>query len=109
MMILVQKGMDTVLCILHDNDQKEINMLKNWGKLTKEMVQEWVKRLKNSLGDKFDKDNLKLSGHAVRNSMGPILLAWAVSLTGPDATGPELFLAVVHQVSFMTAALVRSV
>ena len=32
-----------------------------------------------------------------------------VSLTRPDSTGPELFLAAVHQVSFMTAALVRSV
>ena len=41
--------------------------------------------------------------------MEPTLLGWVVSLTGPDATGSELFLAAVHQVSFMTAALVRSV
>ena len=59
--------------------------------------------------DKFDKNNLKLSGHAVRNLMGPTLLVWVVSLTGPDTTGPELFLVAAHQVSFMTAALVRSV
>ena len=75
----------------------------------KEKIREWVKRLKNTLGDKFDKDNLKLSGCALRNLMGPTLSAWAVSLTGPDSTGPELFLAAVHQVSYMTAVLVRSV
>ena len=31
MMMLVQKGMDTVFHILHDNNKKETNMLKNWG------------------------------------------------------------------------------
>ena len=79
------------------------------GECTKEKVKEWIKRLKTTLGDKFDKDNLKLLGHAVRNLMGPTLLAWVVSLTGPDAIGPELFLAALHQVSYMTAALVKSV
>ena len=39
MMMLVQKGMDTVFCILHDNDKKEINMLKNWGECAKEKSQ----------------------------------------------------------------------
>ena len=41
--------------------------------------------------------------------MGPTLLGWVFSLTGPDATGPEQFLAAVHQMILMTAALVRSV
>ena len=108
MMMLVQKRMDTVFCILCDNDKQEINMLGNWGKCTKDMVEKWIWRLKDSLGDKFDKDNLTLSGCAVKNSMGPTLSGWTVSLTGPDTTGPELFLAAVHQVSFMMAALVRS-
>ena len=66
-------------------------MLKNWGECTKEKVKDWVKRLKTALCDKFDKDNLKLAGYTVRNLMRPTLLAWVVSLTGPDATGPEIF------------------
>ena len=41
--------------------------------------------------------------------MGPQLLGHVISLVGHAATGPELFIATVHQVSFMTAALVQSV
>ena len=37
-----------------------------------------------------------------------MLLAQVVSLVGPNATGPEMFLTTVFQVSFMTASLVRS-
>ena len=65
MMMLVQKGMDTIFCILQENDKKELKMLTNWGECTKEMVSQWVKRLHGSNGDKFDKENLKLSAHAV--------------------------------------------
>ena len=108
-MMIVQKGFDTVFKILLDNDQKELDLLKNWGKATKDQVKDWVTRLQGSFGDKWDKENLKLSGHAVRNSIGPTLLARVISLTGADATGPELFLTAVQQVNFMTASLVRSV
>ena len=55
---------------LKDNVMKEINTLKNQGTHAKDMVGEWVKRLKESFGDKFNKDNLKLSGHAMSSSMG---------------------------------------
>ena len=108
-MMIVQKGFDTVYKILIDNDRKELDLLKNWGKATKEQVKDWVKRLQDRLGDKFDKENLKLSAHAVRNSIGPTLLARVISLTGAEATGPELFVTAVQQVNFMTASLVRSV
>ena len=65
--------------------------------------------MQGSFGDKHDKDNLKLSAHALRNSIGPNLLAHVISLMGAAAPGPELFLVAVQQVNFMTAALVRTV
>ena len=54
-MMIVQKGFDTVFKILIDNVRKELDLLKNWGKATKEKVKDWVKWLQNTLGDKFDK------------------------------------------------------
>ena len=77
--------------------------------MTKKQVKEWVDCLQGNFEDKFDKENLKLSAHALRNSIGPTLLAHVISLTGAAATGPELFLVAVQQVNFMTVALVRTV
>ena len=82
--------------ILTDSDNNELDLLENWGKATKKQVKEWVQHLQGNFGDKFDKDNLKLSAHALRNSIGPNLLAHVISLTGAAATGPELFLVAVQ-------------
>ena len=84
-------------------------MVQNWGKATKEIVQAWVIRLQGTLGDKFDKENLRLSGFVVIGSLGPHLLGRVISLTGATVSGPELFLTAVFQVSYMTASLVRLV
>ena len=51
--------------------------------------------------------NLRLSGFAVRNSLGNNLLNQVISFVGANATGPELFLSALHQVNLMTAGLVR--
>ena len=59
--------------------------------------------------NKFDKENLHLSGFVVRGSLGPHVLARVISLAGANTSGPELFLTAVFQVSYMTASLVRSV
>jgi len=103
------KGMDTIFKILQTEDKTELDLVQNWGKATKEIVQAWVVRLKGDFGDKFDRENLRLSGFVVRGSLGPHLLARVISLAGADASGPELFLTAVFQVSYMTASLVRSV
>ena len=71
-MMWVQKGMDTVFKILTDSDTNELDLLESWGKATKKQVKEWVEHLQGNFGDKFDKDNLKLSAHALRNSMDQI-------------------------------------
>ena len=103
------KGMDTVFKILQAEDKSELDLVQNWGKATKEIVQTWVTRLQGSFGDKFDKENLRLSGFVVRGSLGPHLLGRVISLAGANASGPVLFLTAVFQVSYMTASLVRSV
>ena len=74
-MLFTTKGMDTVFRILKLGDTEELDLVQNWGKATKDIVQDWVKRLKATIGDKFDKDNLRLSGFVVRGSLGPHLLA----------------------------------
>ena len=109
MMLLVTRGMDTVFRILIDGDTAELNLLEEWGKSTKKQVENWVKRLKGTFGDKFDRENLKLSAFAVRNSLGPNLLARVVKLVGTTASGPEIFIAAVFQVNYMTAYMVRGV
>ena len=108
MMMLTQYGMDTVFKIW-DQGTNEVDILKNWGKTTMERTKAWIEVLHSSIGDKYDKENLRLSGFVVRASLGPNLLNRVISLAGATATGPELFLTAVHQVSYMTASLVRSV
>ena len=75
MKLFTMKGMDTVFRILKTGDTEELNLVQNWGKATKDIVQTWVTRLKTSFGDKFDKDNLRLSAFVVRGSLGPHLSA----------------------------------
>jgi hypothetical protein len=109
MMLFTTKGMDTIFRILKAGDAEELDLVQNWGKATKQIVEEWVTRLRSPFGDKFDKENLRLSAFVVRGSLGPHLLARVISLAGATASGPELFLTAVFQVSYMTASLVRSV
>ena len=97
-MMLVQKGMDTVFKIWDATTNTETSILKNWGKVTMVKTQAWVRLLSEILGDKFDCENLRMSGLGVRDSLGPKLLNRVLTLFGITATGPELFLAAVHQV-----------
>ena len=69
------KGVDTIFKILQVEDTSELDLVQNWGKATKEIVQAWVIKLQGTFGDKFDKENLRLSGFVVRGSLGPHLLA----------------------------------
>ena len=58
-------------------------------------------------GDDCDRENLKLSAFTVRALLGPQLLGRVIQLVGPMASVPEIFVTAAHQMSFMTAALVR--
>ena len=57
--------------------------------------------------DRFDKENLRLSGIAIRNSLGPNLLQRVSSLIGPGETGPIVFKTALDQVMHMNASTIR--
>ena len=105
-MMLKNSGMDTVFRIFNRTPNTEVNILETWGDTTLEKVQAWVKLL-TTYGCNWDIENLRLSGFAVRNSLGNNLLNRVISFVGAEATGPELFISALHQVNFMTAGLVR--
>ena len=106
MMSFIFSSMDAVFKIPHNNDTEDMDLVKNWGNATKEIIHDWVAKLQGSFGDKFDKENLHLSAFLVRGSLGPHSLARVISLAGATATGPELFLTAVFQVGFVTASSV---
>ena len=56
------KGMDTIFKILQAEDKSELDLVQNRGKTIKELVQSWVGRLKGDFGDKFVRENLRISG-----------------------------------------------
>ena len=80
----------------------------NWGQVTIKKLKTWIARLQENHGDKYDRKNLRLSVFVVRASVDPNLLNRVIFLTGPIATDPELLLIIIHQVSFITTSLVRS-
>ena len=105
-MMLKNSGMDTVFRIFDKPFNTEVDILETWGDTTLEKVQAWVKMI-TTVGCNWDVENLRLSGFAVRNSLGNNLLNRVISFVGVEATGPELFICALHQVNFMTAGLVR--
>ena len=45
-------GLDTIFCIPDDTWYAEVNILKQWGKITPTLVTDWIKELKNGVVDK---------------------------------------------------------
>ena len=86
--------MDTVFKIW-DKSDNEIDILKHWGTVTITELQKWIVKLKNNIGYRFDKKNLIFSNFVIRDSIGTNLLTKIISLVGPNASGPELFLTIV--------------
>ncbi len=58
--------------------------------------------------DKYDKENLRLSGLVIRESLGPELFNRISSLISPTATGPEVFKVAIDQVMCMNATTIRT-
>ena len=58
--------------------------------------------------DKYDLENLRLSGLTLRNSLGSELYTRVISLTGAHGSGPVLFKVAVDQVMFMNANMIRN-
>ena len=111
--LMLMRGFDTVFRMC-DLDQEtgilsnEVFICEMWGQVVMAKLMVWIEHLNNTVGDSHDKLNLKLSGFALRASLGPNLLQRVNSLIGGRASGPEVFMTAIHQIKFMTATVVRS-
>ena len=110
--LIMMNGYDPVfrMCSMDETGTlfNEIFICQMWGQIKMADLLKWIKLLMELIGDKHDKLNLKLSGIAMRASLGPHLLQRVNSLIGPMACGPLVFLTAVHQVKYMTSNLVRN-
>ena len=91
------KGFDTVFRVFDPNTMTEVYLLEHWGEVTLKQIKAWVNLLKTSLGDKWDRENLRLSAMAMRDSLGPELYNRLSSLCDANTTGPEYFKKAVEQ------------
>ncbi len=99
------RGFDTVFLVYHPEEKKKVYLLDKWGELTLAEVKKWVGIL-NMYGDRYDQENLKLPGIAIRESLGPDLYRRVASLTDGNTTGPEYFKLAIDQVSFLSSTMV---
>jgi hypothetical protein len=97
-MFLVDTGQDGVFYLTNDDD-KEINILDNFGAFDTDETTKAVAKIKE-LGCPFDAANLKTSGIAVRGSLSTTMLQRIKGMVPVDASGPETLAAIVaaHQV-----------
>lgn len=79
-------------------------MLDKWGDVTIDEVEAFV----STLTDLYDLENLRLSGLAIRESLGSDLYAPVSSLTTADTSGPVYFKIAVDQVMYMNSAMIRN-
>jgi hypothetical protein len=116
---MVEKGMDTVFYIYDPIHDQEVNMFEQWGVVTKEQVKEWVKTLKEGVPDTsdptqklpacpYDETNLLWSGKAIVNSVSMQLWSQFEQDLSLDASGPEVFMAVVHKKQVTTSTTTRT-
>lgn len=107
-LMIETKGFDTVFRVFDPKKNVEVYLLERWGEVTPEQIESWVALLRTSFGDRWDKENLRLSAMAMRESLGPELYARVSSLCNADTTGPEYFKKAVDQISYMNSTMVRN-
>lgn len=109
-MLILMRGFDPVfrICVALASGLllNEVCMIEQWGQITKEAVTEWVEHL-GKHGDVCGKENLRLSGVALRSCLGPKMLTKVLRCTGPEASSPEVFRAAANQLSTMPSNVVR--
>ncbi len=124
------RGMDTVFWITTnttDGVRTEVwvNLLESWGDVTLTQIRESMTYMETrtiraadvpnhgdrAMGryDDFDRDNLRLSGIVIKNSLGTNLYQRVASLLPATATGPEILKVAIDQVMYMNASTIRSV
>lgn len=93
---LKECGMDTVFCVTIGGN--EIYLLEKWGKATKDIVDTHLANLR-ILNDRYDLENLTLSGKFLLNSLNDEMLTRTEQELGhtlaDSVTGPDVFRAVI--------------
>lgn len=107
-LMIETKGFDTVFRVFDPQRNVEVYLLERWGEVTSEQIEAWVSLLQSSFGDKWDRENLRLSAMAMRDSLGPELYTRVSSLCSANTTGPEYFKKAVDQISYMNSTMVRN-
>ena len=105
-----QRGMDTVFRIVEGD--AETYILDTFGKASRDIVAKWVTTLSETgVGGKpvctFDKENLRMSGTMIRHSLDIDMLKKLESDVPAQATGPEVFAAVVNIHQALSSSAVR--
>ena len=105
-----QRGMDSVFRI--QGPDGEIYILQTFGKATRKTVDDWVAMLTiTGVGEApictFDKDNLQMSGTMIRHSLDIDMLKKLENDVPAQATGPEVFAAVVNIHQALSSSAVR--
>ncbi|WP_317204331.1 hypothetical protein, partial [Janthinobacterium sp.] len=102
-----QRGMDPVFRLIDAITGAEHYLLDEFGRAEKTIVQPWVERLNEDIGDEYDKLNLKMSARMLRESLDVDMLKKLESDTSASATGPEVFAAIVNIHQQLSASAVR--
>ena len=100
-LLVETRGFDTVFRLV--SGLSETYLLDKWGEVTQSQVEQMIE----SYTDRYDLENLRLSGLALRDSLGADLYSRVPSLTGENASGPLIFKVAIDQVMFMNANMIR--
>ena len=106
-----QSGMDTVFWVRASNT-KECYLLRNYGELDSHTVAVWTDELKTGVDGanvcQFDLENLLWSGMMIKNSISVRLWEELEANLNYEASGPEIFIAVMERFQHNSSSAVRT-
>jgi hypothetical protein len=104
-LLVETRGFDTIFRVTNSTTPtSEVYIVEKWGDMKLKAIEDFVA----TLTDSYDLENLRLSGLAIRDSLGPELYSRVSSLSTPDKSGPVLFKIAVDQVMHMNDAQIRN-
>ena len=102
--VLEDRGMDSVFRMV--DGTTELYLLSEFGRADKNKVSAWVAWVKTN-GDAYDLENLQMSGKMLKASLKIDMLKKVDQETSANATGPEVYAAVVNLHQSLGSSAVR--
>lgn len=103
---LEERGMDTPFRIVQQGGVTELYLLEEFGRSDIATVKQWVEDLR-AYGCAYDEQNLRMSAKMLMASLDLDMLKKIESDVPKDATGPEVFAAVVNNHQSLSSSAVR--